>query len=181
MAVTMPTMPTMTAVAILAAVYVVMGIEASRASRNERRQRARGGIEPAGDVYAWMRIAYPGLFLLMAVEGVWRGAPPAGWLALGIVIGLAAKALKWWAIVTLGDSWTFRIIVVPGMPRIRSGPYRFMPHPNYVGVIGEFVGAALLLHARVTGPLAVLAFGLLIARRLTVEQRAISELMRGDG
>ena len=46
-----------------------------------------------------------------------------------------------------------------------------MPHPNYVGVIGEFVGVALLMHARVTGPLAVLAFGLLILRRLEVEHQ----------
>lgn len=174
------TMPSAVTAGMLAAIYLVMALEARRASRNERRQRARGGIEPEGDVYALMRVAYPGLFLLLGVEGTWRGAAPLGWAALGALILVAAKALKWWAIATLGDCWTFRIIVVPGTSPVRTGPYRFMPHPNYVGVIGEFVGAALLLHARVTGPLAVLAFGLLIRQRLTVEHRAIEELMHGD-
>lgn len=176
----MLTTPSVAAVALLVALFAVMALEARRSAGNERRQRARGGIEPAGDVYALMRIAYPGLFLVLAGESVWRGPAPVAWVGLGALTLVAAKALKWWAILTLGDCWTFRVIVVPGMPVVRSGPYRFMPHPNYVGVIGEFVGAALLLHARVTGPLAVLAFGLLIRRRLDVEHRAMVELMRDD-
>jgi len=47
---------------VLALVFVMMAVEARRAARNEQRQRARGGIEPEGDVYGLMRIAYPGLF-----------------------------------------------------------------------------------------------------------------------
>lgn len=174
------TRDTATTLAVLVVVYAVMAIEARRASRNERVQRARGGIEPEGDVYAAMRVVYPGLFLVMAAESAWRGSAPAAWLVLGLGTLAVAKALKWWAIVTLRECWTFRIIVVPGMARVRGGPYRFLPHPNYVGVIGELVGAALLLHARWTGPAAVLVFGWLIVRRLAVEQQAIVELMHDD-
>lgn len=169
-----------TTAAVLIAIYAVMAIEARRARRNERAQRARGGIEPGGDVYGVMRLVYPGLFLLMGAESLWRGPAPAAWTWLGLTVLAAAKALKWWAIATLRDNWTFRIIVVPGTQRIRGGPYRFLPHPNYVGVIGEFVGAALLLHARFTGPVAVLVFGWLILRRLAVEQQALAELMHDD-
>ena len=51
-----------------------------------------------------------------------------------------AKALKWWAIDTLGGAWTFRVIVVPDAPLVARGPYRWLRHPNYVGVLGEFIG-----------------------------------------
>ena len=58
-------------------VFVPMLVEARRAARNERAQRARGGVEPRGDVYGVMRVAYPGVFLAMLAEGAVRGAPPA--------------------------------------------------------------------------------------------------------
>ena len=47
------------------------------------------------------------------------------------------------------------MIVVPGDPLVASGPYRYLRHPNYVGVVGELVGAALMTRALITGPLAV--------------------------
>ena len=61
---------------VFAIVFGTMLVEARRASANERAQRARGGVEPAGDVYDVMRVVYPGAFLAMFVEGALRGAPP---------------------------------------------------------------------------------------------------------
>ena len=91
-----------------------MLVEARRASRNERAQRARGGLEPSGDVYRIMQVAYPGAFLAMIVEGAIRGTPPTAVFVAGVMLFVAAKALKWWAIHALGPCWTFRVIVVPG-------------------------------------------------------------------
>jgi methyltransferase len=54
-----------------------------------------------------------------------------------------------------------------------SGPYRWMSHPNYVAVAGELAGAALAVQALVAGPLAILGFGLLMWRRIAVEERAL--------
>ena len=150
-----------------------MLVEAGRAARNERKQRACGGVEPAGDVYALMQVAYPGSFLAMILEGVVRGAPPRSLFLAGIVIFALAKALKWWAITSLGPAWTFRVIVVPGMALSTSGPYRWVRHPNYIAVLGEFIGASLMTGALIAGPLAVAAFGLLIWRRIKVEEVAI--------
>jgi methyltransferase len=159
--------------AILAVVFVPMLIEAHRAGRNEWSQRSSGGFEPPGDVYQVMQVAYPLAFLAMIGEGAARGVAATPMLAAGAVIFAVAKALKWWAILTLGRAWTFRVIVVPGARRIRSGPYRYVNHPNYVAVVGELVGVALMAGARVTGPLATVAFALLILKRIAVENRAI--------
>src|SRR5262249_35799442 len=163
---------------IAAAVSVPMIAEALRAARNEATQRARGGIEPPGDVYPVMRVAYPAAFAAMLAEGAARGAPSSVLIAGGVAVFAAAKALKWWAIATLGDFWTFRVIVIPGARLIDAGPYRFVRHPNYIAVAGELVGAALLTGAFVTGPIAVLAFGALMLKRIAIEERALDEAKR---
>jgi methyltransferase len=158
---------------IAAVVFVPMTIEALRAARNERAQRASGGVEPAGDVYALMQIAYPGAFLAMLAEGAVRGGAPVAAVAVGATVFALAKALKWWAIRTLGQAWTFRVIVVPQAPLVVSGPYRFMRHPNYAGVVGELVGSALMTGAWIAGPLATAGFAALILKRIQIETRAL--------
>jgi len=162
---------------LLLLVYVPMLVEASRAARHETAQRARGGIEPPGDVYRIMQVAYPAAFLAMMVEGVLRGLPPGAMMGAGLAVFLAGKAIKWWAILWLGPAWTFRVIVVPGSSRVVSGPYRYLAHPNYVGVVGELIGVAIMTGAVVSGPLATAGFGLLILRRIAVESRALDVIL----
>ena len=88
---------------------------------------------------------------------------------------VAAKALKWWAIVALGPSWTFRVVVVPGAAQVAGGPYAYLRHPNYVAVVLELAAVALMSGARVSGPLATLAFGVLMMKRMSVEERALRQ------
>jgi methyltransferase len=89
------------------------------------------------------------------------------------VLFTVAKAFKWWAILSLGPSWTFRVIVIPGSAPSVRGPYRFLRHPNYVAVLGEFLGVATMTGARVSGPVATLAFAWLLRKRILVEERAL--------
>lgn len=160
------------------AVFGAMLAETRRASVNEHVQRGRGGVEPPGDVYAMMRVAYPAVFLVMFAEGLWRGAPTVDvWLA-GVALLAAAKGLKWWAIATLESSWTFRVIVVPGAPLVTRGPYRLLRHPNYVAVVGELAGVGIATRAWIAGPAALAVFGWLIWRRVAVENRALAAAAR---
>jgi methyltransferase len=55
-----------------------------------------------------------------------------------------------------------------------KGPYRWIAHPNYIAVALELTGVALALRARVTGPLAVALFSLLMFRRVQVEEKALA-------
>ena len=133
-------------IALLVAVVVPwLLLETWRSRRHERALRAAGAIEPADDVYAWMRIVYPGMFVAMTAEGA-LGAPACTTLvACGIAVFLAAKLLKWWAILSLGRLWSFHVLVLPGAPLVEGGPYRLMRHPNYVGLMGEIAGVALMM------------------------------------
>ena len=155
-------------------VFVAMLLEAAVANRHDRTLRARGAIEPSRDVYKLMQLAYPGGFLAMLVEGWLRQGERNPVLSAGIVVFVVAKALKYWAIATLGDRWTFRVLVPPGSSRIVNGPYRMVRHPNYVAVIGELAGVAMIANARITGPIATVLFFLLILARIRVEERALA-------
>jgi methyltransferase len=170
------TAASMQAVALLVVVVVPwLLLETWRSRRHERALRAAGAIEPADDVYAWMRIVYPGMFVAMAAEGML--APPActTLVAVGIGVFLAAKLLKWWAILSLGRLWSFHVLVLPGVPLVASGPYRWLRHPNYVGLMGEIAGVALMMRAPFTGVGAAIAFGALLVARIRVEERMLKE------
>ena len=159
---------------IIALVFLPMLAEARLAAVNERAQRARGGVEPAGDVYKLMQVAYPGVFAAMIAEGMLRGGASTPFLVSGLALFAAAKALKWWAVAALGAYWTFRVIVVPGAPLVSTGPYAYLRHPNYVAVAGELVSVALMTGALIAGPLGTVAFGALMWVRIRVETRALS-------
>jgi methyltransferase len=163
---------------VLMTVFGFLLVEARRASHNERAQRARGGVEPQGDPYAIMRVAYPGAFLAMIIEGILRGSLAPATVIAGSVLFILAKALKWWAMLSLGPSWTFRVIVVPGAELVTSGPYRYLRHPNYVAVVGELASVALVSGARVAGPIATAAFVMLMLKRIAVENRALGAILR---
>ena len=87
---------------------------------------------------------------------------------------ILAKAVKYWAIASLGTRWTFRVLVPPGSQRIVRGPYRWMAHPNYVAVVIELLGVAFAMHAIVAGPIELAGFGYLLVRRMQIEERALA-------
>jgi methyltransferase len=164
---------------VAAAFSVIVGLMLAelRVSRvNERRLRERGAFTPPGDVYAAMSVLYPGAFLGMAIEGMWRAMNDAGattsgpnWAVSGVLLFAASKALKYWAIASLGERWTFKVFVVPGLPLVTTGPYRYVAHPNYIALVGELVGAAMMCGAPIAGVLGLIGFGSALWRRIRFE------------
>ena len=161
-------------VMVTAAVLLLMLVELQLSRFNEKALRAKGAVEPPDDVIGWMRIAYPGAFVLMGIEAAIGGPLARTGVIAGLVLLGWAKALKFWAIAHLGTRWTFRVLVPPGAPLVATGPYRALRHPNYVAVMGEIVAVAIALQVPVTGVIATLGFGWLIRRRIGVEERALA-------
>ena len=166
--------PLPVAALVTTAVLLLMLVELQLSSFNEKSLRAKGAVEPPDDVIGWMRVAYPGAFVLIGVEAAVGGPLSRNWVVAGLVLFGWAKALKFWAMAHLGSRWTFRVLVLPGAPLVRTGPYRLLRHPNYVAVIGEIVAVAIALQAPVAGVVAALGFGWLIWRRIVVEERALA-------
>ena len=167
----------MSTVAVVFSVIVGLMLAELRVSRaNERRLRERGAYTPPGDVYAAMTVLYPGAFLAMAIEGAWRvmsgSAAASGepnWVVSGVLLFAASKALKYWAIGSLGELWTFKVFVVPGAALVTAGPYRYVAHPNYVALVGELVGAAMMCGAPIAGVAGLIGFGSVLWLRIRFE------------
>ena len=157
----------------VAAAFLIMAGEAALSAFNERRLRAQGAIEPAGDVINIMRWTYPLSFIAMGVEGALTGPAPREVMMYGLALFGVAKALKLWAISSLGSRWSFRVLVLPGAPLVTAGPYRFVSHPNYLAVAGEIASVALIVWAPIAGVLATIGFGALMLKRIRIETTAL--------
>ncbi|MEU3059604.1 isoprenylcysteine carboxylmethyltransferase family protein [Streptomyces subrutilus] len=121
------------------------------ARRHRAWSLARGGVEYGSGHYPAMVALHTALLAGCVVEPLAAGRPfvPAvGWSALAVA--LAAQVLRWWCIRTLGPRWNTRVVVVPGLPLVASGPYRLLPHPNYVAVVLEGVALPLVHTAWLT-------------------------------
>ena len=168
---------TIAALTIIASLLIMVG-EAILSAFNEKQLRARGAIEPEGDVISLMRFAYPGAFIAMGIEGALSGPAPRDILMIGLALFGLAKALKVWAISSLGSKWSYRVLVVPGDPLVATGPYRFLSHPNYLAVVGEIISVAAIVWAPITGTLAAIGFGWLMILRMRIEDRALGRDVR---
>jgi methyltransferase len=144
--------------------------ELALARRNTRRLLARGAVEVGADHYpiivglhaAWLA----GLWALS-----WSRPVVWPWLAVYAVL----QALRAWTLWSLGEHWTTRIIVLPGAPLVRRGPYRFIPHPNYVVVVAEIAVLPLVFDM----PTYALVFSALNASILWVRIRLENAALRG--
>lgn len=88
---------------------------------------------------------------------------------------VAAQALRYWSVATLGENWNTRIIVVQGRELVTSGPYRYIRHPNYVAVALEIVCVPLIGGLVITAVIFSVGNALLLARRICLEERALGE------
>jgi methyltransferase len=148
--------------------------ELSISARNARRVRQRG----AREFGAWhfpllvtVHVLYP---LLLAAEVVGLGAQPGAWWPCWLALWVAAQMLRYSAIRELGEQWNVRILVVPGAPLIRSGPYRWLRHPNYVAVATELLAGSMLFGAWRTALFISALNAIALTIRIRAEERALN-------
>jgi methyltransferase len=144
-------------------------------TRNAAWSLERGGRESGRGHYPVMVALHTSFLVAMLVEAwVRRPDVPTGlaWTALGLVV--ASQGLRWWCIATLGRRWNTRVIVVPGLAPVRSGPYRVLSHPNYVAVVVEGIALPMVHAAWVTAVLFTVVNAVLLRVRISVENDALA-------
>lgn len=162
---------------LIAAVAVERGVELVVSKRNLAWSMQRGGTEFGFGHYPAMVVLHSAFLVGCVAEPLLLHRPfiPAlGWPMFAIVV--AAQALRWWCITTLGPQWNTRVIVVPNAPRVVGGPYRWIPHPNYVAVVIEGFALPLVHSAWVTAIAFTALNALLLRTRLRVENAALASL-----
>jgi len=139
---------------------------------------ARGGREYGFGHYPFMVFLHTGLLVACLAEATRRPFIPAlGWSMLAVVV--LAQALRWWCISTLGPRWNTRIIVIPRMPLVESGPYRWLSHPNYVAVVLEGIALPLVHTGWVTATVFTVLNAGLLRVRIVAENAAMAGALAG--
>lgn len=140
------------------------------ARRNTARLIALGGVEHGAAHYP----------LIVALHAAWLGGlwllawdRPVSWVWLAAYVLL--QVLRTWTLWSLGRRWTTRIIVVPGETLVRRGPYRVLPHPNYLVVVGEIAVLPLVFGLWVYA----IAFSAMNAAVLAIRIRAEEQALHG--
>jgi methyltransferase len=143
-------------------------IELAWARRNLKRLLARGGVEYGASHYPAIVTLHAAWLAALVVFIPAEAKPDPAMLALYVLV----QPLRYWAILSLGEYWTTRVIVVPNASPIRRGPYLFLRHPNYLVVAIEIP----LLPAAFSAWIVAGVFGVLnvalLARRIGVEAAA---------
>lgn len=162
-------------VALILAVGVERLAELRLSVRHARWAFAHGGVETGQRHYPPMVLLHTGLLVAAPLEVVLADRPFLPWLGWPMLaVVLAAQALRWWCIATLGVRWNTRVIVVPGLPLVTGGPYRWLRHPNYVAVVAEGIALPLVHTAWVTALVFTVLNAWLLTVRIGTENRALA-------
>jgi methyltransferase len=156
--------------AVLGLVVLQRAAELCFAAANTSRLQAQGAAEFDARGYPWFVVLHgawlASLFVLVPAET----APSWPLLALYAVLQLG----RLWVIATLGRRWTTRIIVLPGAPPLKTGPYRYLRHPNYAVVAAEIAVLPLAFGATAIALVFSAANAVLTARRIRIENLALA-------
>lgn len=145
------------------------------ARRNTIRARARGGLEFGASHYPAIVALHTAWLICWPFEAWLRGPRLADLAPVWLALFLGAQLLRYAAIASLGARWNTRIVVIPGAPPVRRGPYRVLNHPNYVAVVVELAALPLVFAAHVTAAIVgALNLALLLRVRIPAETRALA-------
>jgi methyltransferase len=159
--------------ALLAAVAAERVAELRLSRRNAGRALARGGSEHGRGHDPAMVAMHALLLVSCAAEALAFPARPPAVALLALAGLLAAQALRWWVIVTLGERWSTRVVVVPGAAPVVGGPYRHLRHPNYLAVAVEVACLPLVWGCWRTALAFSLANAAVLVVRIRAEERAL--------
>ena len=151
-------------------------LELRLSRRNEQRMRQHGGHEYAPETYRWIVTLHAAWFAAMLLE-VFAGRRTfrPRLAALGLSLFAIGQALRLTAICTLGWRWSTRVMTIPGEEPVQHGIYRYIRHPNYLGVELEILAVPLLHSAYLTSAVFGAVNALLLRARIRREELALGE------
>jgi methyltransferase len=159
---------------LLLAVALLRLVELGISKRHQTEMAAQGAVKVDEPRFLWMVMLHTGVLIGAAVEVVALRRPFIPALAATMfVIFLAANAVRWWVIRTLGEHWNVQVMDSTRLGVITSGPFRFVRHPNYAAVFAEMLALPLIHTAWITALAGTLAHVVVLTQRLSTEERVL--------
>lgn len=163
-------------VVLVLAVAVQRMLEVRVSKLNEADLRARGGLEHARQQMPVMIAVHTCWLLATLFEGALLDRPVNRALTLlALLVFCVGQALRLSAIHVLGNRWTVKVMTLPGEPPVNGGIFRYVRHPNYLGVILEIAALPLVHGAWISAIVFSLLNGLLLRQRIRAEEAALDE------
>ncbi|HWG90506.1 MAG TPA: isoprenylcysteine carboxylmethyltransferase family protein [Candidatus Thermoplasmatota archaeon] len=154
-------------------------VELRVAHRHTRALLAKGAVEHDARGYRGIVLLHTAFILALPLEYLRSPLPsilPLGATIAALLVVAGAEALRASAVLTLGERWTTRILVLPGSPPVTRGPYRYLRHPNYLAV-GLTLAALPLAFGLVATALATsVVNAMLLRRRIRAEEAALASV-----
>lgn len=161
---------------ILTAIVAERFFELWLSRRNAERAFSRGGIESGQTHYKLLVILHVLFLVSCAIESLLHApAFPRSLEALALIGAIGAQLVRYWAVLTLGDRWNTRIVVIPGEAPIATGPFRYVRHPNYLAVIMEIACLPLIRALWITAIVFSLANAIVLSVRISAEELAMGQ------
>ncbi|MDL4839735.1 isoprenylcysteine carboxyl methyltransferase family protein [Aquibacillus rhizosphaerae] len=158
-------------------------VELVIARRNEKWMKQQGATEFGAEHYKWFVITHAVFFVFIILESFLSPITlneNISFRLFLISLFIFTQILRIWCIASLGKFWNTKVIVLPGVPLINHGPYRFIKHPNYVIVGIELIVIPLLFNAIISALLFPLLHMILLKIRIPIEERALISTMNTD-
>lgn len=149
-------------------------VELAIARRNAQWSITHGGKEFGRDHYPAMVSMHALLLVSCVVETSTLGRPFIPWLGWPMfAVVVLSTVVRWRCVSVLGKHWNPRLIVIPGAPLVRRGPYRWVRHPNYTAVAAEVAALPLVHSAWLTAIVFSCANALVLTVRIRAENAAL--------
>jgi methyltransferase len=159
---------------LLAGVILLRFAELRISRRHQRLLAARGAEKIADSHFRWMVLAHAGVLLGAAAEVLVLRRPLLPALAIPmLLLFLAANAVRWWVIRTLGEHWNVQVVDSTRLGIVATGPFRYVRHPNYAAVFLEMLALPLIHTAWITALAGAAAQVVVLAQRLSTEERVL--------
>jgi methyltransferase len=159
---------------LLAAVAVLRLLELRVSRRHQQQLVARGAAKVDEPRFLWMVLLHSAVLIGAALEAVLLKRPFFPMLAgVMFTVFIAANAVRWWVIRTLGDHWNVQVMDSTRLGVVTSGPFRFVRHPNYAAVFAEMFSLPLIHTAWITAVAGSLAHAAVLSQRLSTEERVL--------
>ena len=159
---------------LLACVGLERLMELRLSLRHQRALALRGAQKRRDPQYAWMVALHAGVLVGAALEVILLHRPFIASLAFpALLLFLLASLLRWWVIRTLGIHWNTEVVDSGSLGVITDGPFRWIRHPNYLGVFVELIALPLVHTAWITAAVATAANVFVLRNRLRVEERLL--------
>jgi methyltransferase len=160
--------------ALLAAVGLLRLVELQISRRHQQRMLAAGAVRIAEPHFKWIVVIHTGVLIGAALEVILLKRPFFPLLgAIMFALFVASNLVRFWVVRTLGDLWNVQVMDSTRLGVVTAGPFRFVRHPNYTGVILEMISLPLIHTAWITAIVTSLAYSFALSMRLRAEESVL--------